>query len=128
MAFARWIERLGAGRPLPLHAAPGSARDFTYVDDAAAGILAALRRGRSGEAYNVSGWHSVDLGAALTALEQVFGRRASLETTPPSASEARITHGCGRKSALELGYEPRTDLAAGLRGQLAAAIPGRLAA
>jgi UDP-glucuronate 4-epimerase len=128
MAFARWIDSLGAGRALPWHAAPGSARDFTYVDDAVAGILAALRRGRAGEAYNVSGWRSVDLRAALDVLEDAFGRRAPLATTPGSAAEARVTHGCGRKAAAELGYQPRTDFRSGLAQQLAAASAGRVAA
>jgi nucleoside-diphosphate-sugar epimerase len=128
MAFARWIDSLGAGRALPWHAAPGSARDFTYVDDAVAGILAALRRGRAGEAYNISGWRSVDLRAALDVLEDAFGCRAPLATTPGSAAEARVTHGCGRKAAAELGYQPRTDLGSGLRQQLAAASARRLAA
>jgi UDP-glucuronate 4-epimerase len=128
MAFARWIDCLGSGDPLPWHAAPGTARDFTYVDDAVAGILAALRRGRAGEAYNLSGWRSVDLRAAVEVLEDAFGRPASLAATPGSAAEARVTFGCGRKAASELGYEPRTDLATGLRQQLAAAGAGRLAA
>jgi UDP-glucuronate 4-epimerase len=128
MAFARWIDSLAAGRPLPWHAAPGTARDFTYVDDAVAGILAALRRGRSGEAYNVSGRLSVDLRAALAILEDSFGGHAVLATAPGSAAEARITHGCGHKAAAELGYDPRTDLATGLRQQLAAASARRLAA
>ena len=43
MAFARWIAALAAGERLPWHAAPGTARDFTYVDDVASGIVAALR-------------------------------------------------------------------------------------
>ena len=128
MAFARWIDCLGTGRPLPWHAAPGTARDFTYVDDAVAGILAALRRGRGGETYNLSGWRSVELCAALETLEEAFGESAALATTPGSAGEARVTQGCGRKAAAELGYEPRTDLATGLRQQLDAASAGRLAA
>jgi nucleoside-diphosphate-sugar epimerase len=128
MAFARWIDSLEAGRALPWHAAPGSARDFTYVDDAVAGILAALRGGRAGDAYNVSGWRSVDLRAALDVLEEAFGRPAPLAATPGSAAEARVTHGCGRKAAAELGYQPRTDLGSGLAQQLAAASAGRVAA
>jgi nucleoside-diphosphate-sugar epimerase len=128
MAFARWIGSLGAGRALPWHAAPGSARDFTYVDDAVAGVLAALRCGRAGEAYNVSGWRSVDLRAALNVLEDAFGHRAPVATTAGSAAEARVTHGCGRKAAAELGYEPRTDLGSGLLQQLVAASAGRVAA
>jgi nucleoside-diphosphate-sugar epimerase len=128
MAFARWIELLAAGRPLPWYAPPGTARDFTYVDDAVAGILAALRRGRPGAAYNLSGWRSVGLRAALGTIEDALGRRASLQTVPGSGAEAHVTEGCPRKAAEELGYAPRVDLATGVELQLAAASSRRLAA
>lgn len=127
MAFARWIDCLAAGQPLPWLALPGTARDFTYVDDAVAGIVVALRRGRAGEAYNLSGWRSVELRVALGMLEHALGRRAQLRALPSSGAEARVTSGCGRKAARELGYAPRIDLATGIERQLAAAAsPGRL--
>jgi nucleoside-diphosphate-sugar epimerase len=128
MAFARWIDCLATRRPLPWYAPPGTARDFTYVDDAAAGIVAALRHGRSGEAYNLSGWRSVELRAALALLEDAFGCQAALEARPGSGAEARVTHGCRRKAAAELGYRPRTDLATGLWNQMASSSSARLAA
>ena len=102
MAFARWIAAMTSGEPVPWHAAPGTARDFTYVDDAVAGIVAALRRGRSGEAYNVSGWRSTRLRDALGLLGS--GR---VHERPPSPAEALVTSGCSRKAAAELGYAPR---------------------
>jgi nucleoside-diphosphate-sugar epimerase len=55
MAFARWIRALSGGQRVPWHPQAGAVRDFTYVDDAAAGLLPALDRGRPGQAYNVSG-------------------------------------------------------------------------
>jgi nucleoside-diphosphate-sugar epimerase len=128
MAFARWIDAFAAGEALPWHASPGAARDFTYVDDAVAGILAALRHGRSGEAYNLSGWRSVELREALRMLERALGERAQVRTMPSSAAEATVTCGCGRKAERELGYAPRVDLATGVDRQLAAASPRRLAA
>jgi nucleoside-diphosphate-sugar epimerase len=128
MAFARWTRLLATRAPLPWYAAPGTARDFTYIDDAVAGILAALRRGRAGEAYNLSGWRSVELRAALAMLEDALGRRAALHSMASSGAEARVTAGCGVKAAGELGYAPRVDLAAGIQRQLAAASPRRLAA
>ena len=126
MAFARWTRALAAGDPLPWHAPPGTARDFTYVDDVAAGIVAALRLGRPGRAYNLSGWRPVPLREALTLLAD--GHRPGVRELPSSAAEAFVTHGCGRRAAAELGYAPRTELAEGLRRQLAAASPRRLAA
>jgi UDP-glucuronate 4-epimerase len=128
MAFARWIDLLQARQPLAWYAAPGTARDFTYVDDAVAGILAALRRGRAGEAYNLSGWRSVELRTALRTLEAALGERASLRPLPASGTEAHVTRGCWRKAADELGYAPKVDLATGIARQVAAAGCGRLAA
>jgi nucleoside-diphosphate-sugar epimerase len=119
MAFARWARALDAGEPVPWHAPPGSARDFTYVDDVAAGILAALRRGHAGRAYNLSGWRAVDVRYAFELLAR--GRGAHVQKLPSGAAEAIVTHGCGRRAASELGYQPSVDLEDGLERQLAAA-------
>jgi UDP-glucuronate 4-epimerase len=123
MAFARWIAAIRAGAPIPWYASPGTARDFTYVDDAVAGLIAALRHGRSGEAYNISGWRSVSLRDAVELLQP-----AEIRELPCSSAEALVTSGCGRKASAELGYEPRVDLATGLECQLAAATSASLAA
>lgn len=124
MAFARWIAALDSGEPLAWRAAPGTARDFTYVDDAVAGLVAALTRGRSGEAYNVSGGRSVPLRTALDLLRP----GAELRELPPSPAEAIVTAGCRRKARAELGYSPRVALADGLARQLAVATAPSLAA
>jgi UDP-glucuronate 4-epimerase len=123
MALARWIGSMASGEPVPWHAAPGAARDLTYVDDAVAGIVAALRRGRSGEAYNVSGWRSTGMREALALLGP-----DDVHELPPSPAEALVTSGCSRKAASELGYAPRVDLATGIERQLAAASSLRLPA
>jgi UDP-glucuronate 4-epimerase len=121
MAFARWIRALLRREPVPWRARPGAARDFTYVDDAVAGLLAALNRGRPGHAYNISGHAPVAVRDALSLVERAAGRRAALDVRPPSTREARITAGCPRKAAAELAYVPRMPLADGVERQLAAA-------
>jgi UDP-glucuronate 4-epimerase len=128
MAFARWIRALARDQPVPWHARAGAVRDFTYVDDAAAGLLAALCRGRSGHAYNVSGHAPVPLGEALVLIERAVGRRATRQQLPAWSGEARITAGCSFKAGAELGYAPRTTLAEGIERQVEAAgatTPGR---
>lgn len=123
MAFARWIAAIQAGAPVPWHASPGTARDFTYVDDAVAGVIAALRHGRSGEAYNISGWRPVSLRDAVDLLGA-----AEIREQPASSAEALVTWGCGRKASAELAYKPRVELASGLERQLDAATSLSLAA
>ena len=110
---------------MPWHAAPGTARDFTYVDDAVAGLIAALATGAPGEAYNISGWRSIELRDALDLLGPEARRSRSCRS---SAAEARVTSGCWRRAQAELGYAPRVDLATGLDRQLRAASSLRLAA
>jgi UDP-glucuronate 4-epimerase len=126
MAFARWIAALRAGDAIPWYAAPRTARDFTFVDDAVAGLMAALRQGRAGEAYNVSGGRPVPLTEALALL--AGGEPVELDELPLSGGEALVTSGCGRKALAELGHAPRAGLEAGLVRQLSAARPGLLAA
>ena len=123
MAFARWFDAIEAGEPVPFHAAPGTARDFTYVDDAVAGLVAALRYGRGGQAYNLSGWSAVELRDVVELLGAPVVREL-----PASPAEAWVTQGCGRKAAGELGYAPAVELPDGLERQLAAAIPQSIAA
>jgi nucleoside-diphosphate-sugar epimerase len=123
MAFARWIDAVGRGEPVPWHAPADAARDFTYIDDAVAGLIAALRHGGSGRAYNISGWRPVPLRSALGLLGS-----PPVEELRASAGEARVTAGCRRRASIELGYAPRTHLITGLRRQLAVASLGRLAA
>lgn len=123
MAFARWMDAIGRGEPVPWHAPEDAARDFTYVDDAVAGLIAALRHGHAGRAYNVSGWRSIPLRSALALLGSPPAREL-----PGSTSEARVTSGCRQRASVELGYAPRVHLIIGLRRQLALASFGRLAA
>ncbi len=128
MAFARWIRALTAGRPLQWYAAAGAARDFTYVGDAVAGLVAALERGRPGEAYNISGGRAVPLDDAFGLLEREIAAavaprpRAMVVRRASPTAEAHVTAGCGRKSAAELGYAPRVELATGLRLQIEATL------
>lgn len=127
MAIARWTEALLRGDPLYWHPHAGGARELTYVDDAVAGILAVLDRGRAGEAYNVGGCGSHRLAHVLALLERATGRSAELRPRPPSAGEAAVTAACPAKSS-GLGYRPATSLEEGLRRQVAAATERALAA
>jgi nucleoside-diphosphate-sugar epimerase len=125
MAFARWIASIASGRPILWYAAREARREFTYVVDAAAGLLAALERGRPGEIYNVAGSGSTLLRDALHKIEEMLGRPAVVRHHRPSSPEAVATAACGLKTARELGYRPAFSLERGLERQLAAAAAGR---
>ena len=117
MAFARWIRAIMAGRPVEWCAHATTTRDFTYVGDAVAGLIAALEHGRGGEIYNIAGCGPVPLRHALTVLERLLERPALVRRRQPFAGEAAATWGCGEKAARELGYRPRVSLEQGLERQ-----------
>lgn len=122
MAFARWIQGITSGLPVLWCAAPEAKREFTYVADAVAGLVAVLERGRSGEVYNVAGSGSAPVRHALGLLEEMLGRTAVVRHREPSPREAVATAACGKKSARELGYRPVFSLEQGLELQLAAMV------
>jgi UDP-glucuronate 4-epimerase len=119
MALAGWIRALRHGDPIGWHVHPGGARELTYVDDAARGLIAALERGRAGEAYNIGGCGSQPMERVLRFLEGAVGHRARLERRPAAPREAVRTAACRSKSERELGYRPRVGLLEGIRAQLA---------
>src|SRR4030095_15741500 len=59
------------GKPLPIYGDGRNVRDWIYVDDHCAGVLAALERGAPGEKYNLGGGHeatNLEIGDAICAL------------------------------------------------------------
>lgn len=122
MAFSRWITSIVRGRPVPWCAQRDARREFTYVDDAVRGLVAALERGSAGQVYNLPGSGSTPVRSALAEIERLLGHRARLAIRP-SPAEAVATAACGAKARAELGYMPRVTLSEGLERQVEAATP-----
>jgi dTDP-glucose 4,6-dehydratase len=60
-----------ADAPIPLYGTGGNIRDWLYVDDHVAGLMAALQRGRPGETYLFGGrgeMRNIDLAGMICAL------------------------------------------------------------
>jgi dTDP-glucose 4,6-dehydratase len=120
------------GRPLPIYGDGGNVRDWLYVEDHGAGLLAALRHGQPGARYNFGGQ------AERTNLEVVDRICAALEALHPARTNpALVARGIGAYAALrtfvpdrpghdrryaidssrardELGWAPAHDFEAGL--------------
>ncbi|MCA9569161.1 MAG: dTDP-glucose 4,6-dehydratase [Myxococcales bacterium] len=97
------------GVPVPIYGDGGQIRDWLYVDDHADGLLAALERGRPGEAYNLGA------GSERTNLQVVAALCDALDAArPEGAPHARwITHvadrpGHDRRYALDAGHTRET--------------------
>lgn len=122
LAIHKFTALLEAGNPLPIFGDGSTARDYTYVDDIVAGILASLGPelqlscgGPAFEVFNLGNSHPVRLTELIKLLENVTGRKAICEWRPPQPGDAPVTWADTSKASRMLGYRPATSLEEGLR-------------
>jgi UDP-glucuronate 4-epimerase len=110
-----------AGRPITLFNHGRMRRDFTYVDDIVAGVLAALDRPPHGDGggpphalYNLGNNRSVKLRDFVAVLEEALGRRAAIEFAPMQPGDVPASWADIESSRRDLGFEPKTPIEEGL--------------
>lgn len=118
------IHQALAGKPLPVYGDGLNVRDWLYVIDHCAALLAVLERGRPGEVYNIGGgaeMKNIDLVRTLCALldeakPRTGGSYAGLigfvKDRPGHDRRYAID---SRKIQRELGWRPRESFESGLR-------------
>jgi UDP-glucuronate 4-epimerase len=121
LAIHKFTALIEAGKPVPIFGDGSSARDYTYVDDIVAGVLAALDhelRPSSGcpsfETFNLGNSHPVKLAELIELLEKVTGRKAIREWRPLEPGDSPLTWADISKASRLLGYRPATSLEEGL--------------
>jgi len=135
LAIHKFTALIEAGKPVPVFGDGSTGRDYTFVDDIVAGVLAALEysppaTGAPFEIFNLGNSHPVKLNALLELLERVTGKKAIRDPQPLQPGDVPLTWADLSKSARLLGYRPATSLEAGLHKFVAwyrAADPSRRA-
>lgn len=121
LAIAQFLSRVARGEVIRLFGDGTSSRDYTYIDDIVAGVLAAYDRipGHGLRTWNLGGNHPVSLDEMVSAIERITGNKAKIERLPMQAGDVERTYADLARSRAELGYEPRIGLEEGLRRQWA---------
>jgi nucleoside-diphosphate-sugar epimerase len=120
MAAHRFIEALLDSRPVPVHGDGRQARDFTYVSDVVTATAAALTASvPAGSVFNVANGQPVEVREVIEILAEELGVVPKVERRPEREGDTPRTDGCADAARSELGWEPVTDLRAGLRRQAA---------
>jgi UDP-glucuronate 4-epimerase len=130
MMFARAILE---GRPIRLFNEGRHSRDFTYVDDIVAGVIAASDRPAAPDPgwdaarpdpgssdapfriYNIGNGAPVGLEAFVAALEAALGREALRERVAMQPGDVEDTWADTTRLAAAIGYRPATPVAEGVR-------------
>jgi UDP-glucuronate 4-epimerase len=124
-----WIftAKLYAGAPLPVFNHGDMYRDFTYIDDIVAGVLASLdspppddgaeKAGGSKaphRLYNIGNHRSEHLMKVIGLLEAATGITPKLDLQPMQAGDVPRTYADIAAIQADLGYAPTTSIEAGV--------------
>lgn len=99
------IARILAGEPVPLYGDGLAVRDWLYVSDHVAALVATLERGTPGQSYNVAGHRG------LTNLELM----RHLVTAIELEASHRVEHRAARKGRAAAPQDPSADVARWIR-------------
>src|SRR5262249_22757172 len=89
-------------------------RDWTYVGDIVAGVLAALDRPLGYEAVNLGRGEPVLLAEFVRLMEELTGRPARLAPAPMPDSDMAATYADVSQARRLLGYDPRVSVREGV--------------
>lgn len=117
MAYWLFTEAMLQGRPIRLFNEGRMRRDFTFVDDIVAGVVAALDHppadGRH-RLYNIGNSHPEELLDMVAMLETLLGVKAIREFLPMQAGDVPATFADVSAMKRDFGWAPTTDLQTGL--------------
>jgi nucleoside-diphosphate-sugar epimerase len=120
MAFARLVGSLVGEPAFEVYGDGAQSRDFTYVQDAVAATILAMRKAPPGAIYNVGGGSEATLREAVAIVEELSGRTLDVGYGDVAAGDVRRTLADTERIRVEVGWEPSVDLRRGLTFMLEA--------
>lgn len=117
--MAPWLfaDAILSGRPITLYDGGRLKRDFTFVEDIAAGVLGCLDHPAPGDAprlLNIGNHRSVEVRRFVEILETALGRKAAVVDTPRPATDVEETFADIAAIRALCGFEPRTSIEVGI--------------
>jgi len=121
--MAAWLftEAILAGKPIRVFNHGNMRRDFTFIDDIVAGVIACLDHppadtGREPpfRVYNIGNNRSEELKHFVGIIEQALGRKAVIELAPLQPGDVPATYADIADTTRDLGFKPTTTIDQGL--------------
>jgi UDP-glucuronate 4-epimerase len=122
LAIHKFTALIESGKPIPVFGDGTTGRDYTYVDDIVAGVVASLdyepapdAAGTRFDVFNLGNSHPVKLNELIATLERATGKRAIRDVKPAQPGDVPLTWADVSKASRLLGYRPQVSLEEGLR-------------
>ncbi len=117
MSVFRFIKWINEGEEIEILGDGEQKRDFTYVDDIAAGTVSAIKN-LGFEIVNLGSATSVSLNEIIEVIERRTGKKARVTCGPPHPSDIRVTLASIDKAKRVLDWEPCFDIETGIENSL----------
>ncbi|MBI2350366.1 MAG: GDP-mannose 4,6-dehydratase [Deltaproteobacteria bacterium] len=118
MSLFRFVQWISEGRPVTVFGDGRQSRDFTYVDDIAAGTMAALKP-VGFDVINLGSDKPVVLMEAIRLIERLVDRTAKIDFKPRHPADVMATWADIGKAGKILGWRPQTKFEDGVRNLVA---------
>lgn len=116
LAIHKFAKLIAQGKPIPIFGDGTTQRDYTYIDDIIAGVVAAMRYDKSQfEIINLGESKTVELRRLVELLARALGRPAIMDYQPPQLGDVALTHADICKARRLLGYDPQTKIGEGIQ-------------
>jgi UDP-glucuronate 4-epimerase len=118
MAYYRFVSDAFQGLASPVYGDGSQRRDFTYIDDIVAGILAALERPPQGarphRLYNLGNDQPNTLNRMIEVIETACGRPVQRNVLPVQPADVPATWADITETRRDLGFAPQVALEEGI--------------
>lgn len=112
LALFRFVQWILEGRPVRINGDGTQSRGFTYIDDIARGIIAALKP-VGYEIINLGGHEVITINDLVTLIEDITGKKAIVEYGPPNPADMFTNWADVSKAREMLGWSPQYDMRQG---------------
>lgn len=115
MLTYKLVDSLRTGDSLPLYDGGKLLRDWTFVSDTVAGVVAATDANLGYEVINLGRGAPVLVSDYVREFEAITGRKVPTRSAPRPDSDVERTHASIDKARRLLGYDPKVGIAEGAR-------------
>ena len=116
LAIHKFTKAILKGDPIPVYGDGSTSRDYTFVDDTVRGIIGAINYTATDfEIINLGNNYTISLKELVAAIEEVMGKKATIERHPEQPGDVPKTFADISKAKALLGYNPQTQLKEGLK-------------
>ena len=117
MAVFKFIHHIAEGLPIPVYGDGRQKRDFTYVDDIAAGSVSALKTDGF-EVFNLGSDHPVELNYLISLIEKYLNKTAEIQFLTPHRADAPVTWAQIDKAKSLLNWEAKVSIEEGIKNSV----------